>query len=153
MASLQGAAAGGGDEAVVKAVGVERENVKTERLLASVGERESKLELPLVRKVRRQLQEARSEEAYATWGWVRREARWEAEFVEGASGEQAGWRPDFILMFPLPLFLLFLSHSQDACRQLSQKVEELQGSVGSGVRRKRSRVGLETPGWRNWRRR
>jgi hypothetical protein len=33
---------------------------------------------------------SRSEEAHATWGWVRREARWEAEFVEGASGEQAG---------------------------------------------------------------
>jgi hypothetical protein len=66
------------------------------------------------------------------------------------------WRPNFILMFPLPLFLLFLSHSQEACRQLSQKVEELQGSVGSGVRRRRSRVNKLD--WRrldgrNWRRR
>ena len=104
----------------MKAVGEERENVKTERLLASVGERESKLELPLVRGVRWQLQEAEDGgvQGRSSWrwrsrkastgvgdgegggieerggichrGWVRREARWEAEFVEGASGEQAG---------------------------------------------------------------
>jgi hypothetical protein len=167
----------------VKAVGEERENVKTERLLASVGERESKLELPLVRGVRWQLQQAEDGGCKgAPVGVGGREKRAWVGADEGGGIEERGgicpqglgsegrlggkrssskahqvnkldWRLNFIFDVSLPFFLLFLFHSQEAFKQLSQKVEELQGSVGSGVRRRSSRVGLETPGWRNWRRR